>query len=99
MFHLSLYDASIAAGTALVQVAAVADSVIAPAASGFLVNAQCPKLMRVAGSGTNLTRVQLTSASIRDYAPLDIGPVNVGTKIESPARMADYCDAPIPLAV
>lgn len=99
MFHLALYSASIANGSVLLQVAAVADPVIAPAGSGFLVNAQCSKLMRVAAFGTNLTRVQLTSASIRDYTPFDVGPVNVGTLIATPANYADFHDAPIPLAV
>jgi hypothetical protein len=99
MFHFSTYNASIANGSVLLQVAAVADPVIAPSGNGFLVPAVINKLMRVAAFGTNLTRVQLTSASLRDYAPYDVGPVNVGTAIESPARYVDFSDAPIPLAV
>jgi hypothetical protein len=98
-FHLSLYDASIAAGSVLLQVAALADPYIAPAGNGLLVHSKVPKLARVAAVGTNLTRVQLTSGSIRRYTPLDIAPVNVGTVIESPARMIDYFDAPVDLAV
>ncbi len=99
MFHLSLYSASIANGAVLLQVAAVADPVIAPSGNGFLVPATINKLMRVAAFGTNLTRVQLTSASLRDYAPFDVAPVNVGTLIGTPANFADFSDAPIPLAV
>ena len=99
MFHLSLYSASIANGSVLLQVAAVADPVIAPSGNGFLVPGTINKLMRVAAVGTNLTRVQLTSASLRDYTPFDVGPVNVGTLIASPANFADFSDAPIPLAV
>ena len=99
MFHLSLYSASIANGSVLVQVAQVADPVIAPSGNGFLVPGVINKLLRVAAVGTNLTRVQLTSASLRDYAPFDVGPVNVGTLIATPANFADFTDAPIPLAV
>lgn len=99
MFHLSAYSASIANGSVLVQVAAVSDFIIAPAGNGFLVPTTVNRLMRVAAFGTNLTRVQLTSASLRDYAPFDVAPVNVGTLIASPANYADFSDSPIPLAV
>lgn len=99
MFHISLYSASIANGSVLLTVAAVADPVIAPAGNGFLVPATISKIARVAAVGTNLTRVQLTSASLRDYTPFDVGPVNVGTLIATPANFADFHDAPIPLAV
>lgn len=97
MFHLSLYSASIASATANQQVAAVADPVIAPAGSGFLVNAQVPKIARVSGVGNILVRAQLSSASIREYTPNDIEPVNVGTLIGTPARMVDWFDNPLPL--
>lgn len=97
-FHLALYDASIGIGAVLVQVAAVPDPVIAPANNGFLVGT-LNKLARIAAVGTNLTRVQLTSPSLRDYAPFDVGGVNVGTVIESPARMVDLISNPIPLDV
>lgn len=98
MFHLALYSSSIANGTTLLQVTQVSDAIIAPSGNGFLVGA-LSNLMRVAANGTNLTRVQLTSASIRKYAPFDVGGVNVGTAIESPAVMLDWRDQPIPLAV
>lgn len=94
MFHLAMYDASIANGSTLLQVAAVADVLLAPAGSGFLVNQTVPYLARVYANGTNLTRVQLTSGSIRDLAPFDVGPVNVGTKVESPARLLRFDKAP-----
>jgi len=99
MFHLSVYNASIANGAVLLQVAAITDPVVAPSGNGFLVPTVINKLMRVAAFGTNLTRVQLTSASLRDYAPFDVGPVNVGTLIATPANFADFSDAPIPLVV
>ena len=98
MFHIALYSSSLAAGTALLQVTQVTDPIVAPSGNGFLVGA-LSNLMRVAGVGTNLTRVQLTSASIRKYAPFDIGGVNVGAAIETPPRYMDWSDQPIPLNV
>ena len=95
MQHMALYSASIANGTVLLQVAAVADPIIASSGSGLLINAQLPYLWRCAAVGTNLTRVQLTSATLRDYAPFDVGPVNVGTAIQVPARVIDFTDNPI----
>src|SRR5258708_9911958 len=98
MFHFATYNASIANGTALIQVAAIADPVLAPSGSGFLVPGVINKLMRVAAFGTTLTGGQLTSASLRGYAPCDVAPVNVGTLIGTPASYADFSDNPIPLA-
>lgn len=97
MFHLALYDASIANGAVLLQVAAVQEQVIAPSGSGFLVPGIISKIMRIASVGVNLTRTQLKSASIDSYAPFDMGGVNVGAAIESPARLMDFKDNPIPL--
>lgn len=100
MFHLALYDASIANGAVLLQIAALSDPVIAPAGSlGLLTNPAVPNIMRVSAVGTNLTRVQLISGTIRDLAPFDVGPVNVGTVIESPARGLFFDSMPFPLAV
>jgi hypothetical protein len=97
MFHLALYSAAIASASANQQVAAVADPIIAPAGNGFLVNAGIPKLMRVAGVGNILVRAQLTSASIREYTPDDIEPVNVGTLIGTPPRYVGWEFNPLPL--
>jgi hypothetical protein len=98
-FHMALYDASIANGAVLLQVAAISDPVIAPAGNGLLVHQLVPKLGRVVAVGTNLTRVQLTSGSLRRFTPLDLAPVNVGTAIESPSRIYDLVDEPYDLAV
>lgn len=97
-FHLSIFDASIANGTTLVQIAALADPVIAPAGTlGFLVNPNLPNIVRIAAVGTNLTRVQLSSGAIRALALYDVGPVNIGTKLESPPRMVDMIEQPFAL--
>jgi len=95
MQHMALYSSSIANGAILLQVTAVPDPIIASSGNGLLINAQLPYLWRAAGVGTNLTRFQLTSATLRDYAPFDCAPVNVGTVLESPLRYLDFSDAPI----
>lgn len=95
-FHLALFDSSIANGSVLLQVTNVADPVVATSGSGFLVP-KLNKLARVGAVGTNLTRAQLTSYTIRQQAPFDIGGVNVGTAIESPARYSDFTDRPVQL--
>lgn len=97
-FHLSMYNASIANGAVLLPVAPIPDPVIAPlGTNGFAVHPTYSKLMQVAAFGTNLTRVQLTSGSLRRWAPFDINPVNVGTVIASPACLLDYSDNPLDL--
>ena len=98
-FHLALYSASIASVAANVQLAAVADPVLAPAGSGFLVPPVINKIIRVIGQGNLLNRAQLNSASIRDYTPFDINPVNVGTAIETPVKELWLNDNPLPLNV
>jgi hypothetical protein len=97
MFHLAAYSAAIASAAANQQVAAVADPVIAPAGNGFLVNAGVPRIMRVAGVGNIMVRAQLSSASIREYTPDDIEPVNVGTLIGTPPRYIAWETNPLPL--
>jgi len=98
MFHLAVYSASIAA-TALTQVAGITDNVLAPSASGFLVNSQCPNIMAVAGVGNLMVRGQLSSPSLKRYVTFDFSPVSVGTKVGTPAPFMDFSQAPIPLVV
>jgi len=95
MQHMALFSSSIANGTILLQVTAVPDPIIASSGNGLLAPAALPFLWRAAGVGTNLTRFQLTSATLRDYAPFDCAPANVGTVLESPLRYLDFSDAPI----
>jgi hypothetical protein len=96
-FHLALYDSSIANGAILLQVTKVSDPIIAPAGNGFLVQAALQNLAGVAGVGTNLTRMNLTSGSIRKMFPFDFDRVNVGALIENPARFHDFTAMPYQL--
>lgn len=97
MMHLAVYTSSIANGSVLLQVTQLADPIIAPLNNGFQVPPDLPYLGLAAGVGTNLTRFQLTSGSIRKLFPWDFEPVNVGTAIESPARVHNFMGAPYPL--
>jgi len=97
MFHLALYHASVAAGP--LQLNALGDVVMAPAANGYLVPPTISKVVRVVGVGNLLVRAQLNSASLRDYTPFDISPVNTGTVMNSPVCEQDFRDNPVPLAV
>jgi hypothetical protein len=102
-FTTALFDASIANGAILLSVGVVPDVVLATSNAGFLIpgpDSNGPALNRlaqVAAVGTNLTRAQLTSYSLRQKAPYDMSPVNVGTAIESPARLIDYTENPLQL--
>jgi len=98
MFHLAVYSASIAA-TALTQVAAITDNVLAPSGSGLLVNPQVPKIAAMMGVGNLLVRGQLTSPSLKKYDPFDFSPVSVGTKVGTPAPFMDFKANPIDLVV
>lgn len=99
MFHLAAYTSSIANGSVLLQVTQLSDAIIAPLNNGFQVPPTLPNLMYAAGVGTNLTRFQLTSGSIRSLFPWDFEPVNVGTAIESPTRWHNFTTQPVPLTV
>ena len=73
------------------------DVVLAPAANGYLVPPTINKVVRVVGVGNLLVRAQLNSASLRDYTPFDISPVNTGTVMNSPVCEQDFRDNPVPL--
>jgi len=99
MYHTACFTSSIANGSVLLQVTQLADPIIAPANLGFLVKQEIPNLGMVCGVGTNLTRIQLSSGSIRKLFPWDMDSVNVGTVLENPVRYLDFMSAPIPLDI
>jgi hypothetical protein len=96
-FHLALYHASLAGNAALTQLNALGDQLIAPAANGYLVNEAFPRIFRAAGVGALLMRSQLSSGTIRDHAPFDLAPPNVGTAIAIPPRRQEWLDNPLKL--
>lgn len=90
MFHTAVFFSSIANGSVLLQVTNVGDPILATSGKGFIIPPNLSKLAMCAGVGTNLTRFQLTSGSIRKMYPWDFSDVNVGTAIENPARYHDF---------
>lgn len=96
-FHTVLFDSSIANGSVLLQVTNVADPIIATSGKGFIIPPNMSMLAMAAAVGTNLTRFQLTSGSIRKMFPFDFDKVNVGALIENPARYHDFTAAPYQL--
>lgn len=99
MMHLAVYTSTIAAGAVLLQLTQLADPIIPAINNGFQVMPAVPNLMAAAGVGTNLTRFQLTSGSIRGMFPWDFDRVNVGPAIENPARFHDFSNNIIPLGL
>lgn len=99
MFHLALYSSSIANGAVLLQVTNVPDIVLATSNKGFFVKDTLSQLAWCAGVGTNLTRFQLSSGSIRKMFPWDFDRVNVGTVLENPVRFHDFTANPYQLDI
>jgi hypothetical protein len=97
MYHLAAYNSSIANGSVLLQVTNVADIILATSNKGFFVKDTLPNLAYLFTVGTNLTRFQLSSGSIRKMFPWDFDRVNVGTVLENPVRMHDFTASPIAL--
>src|SRR5258708_28769824 len=94
-FHLEAYSSSIATGTTpLLQVNAVHSNIYPKTGQGFLVQ-QLNQVMMAAMQGTGAIRAQLQSASLRKNPFIDLVPVNRGALYESPARFADFSDAPL----
>lgn len=98
-FHLAAFNSSIANGAVLLQITNVADAIIATSNKGFLIPSDVKNLAFAAGVGTNLTRFQFTSGSIRKMFPWDFDRVNVGAVLENPVRWHDFTLAPIPLDI
>ena len=97
MFHLAAYSSSIANGSVLLQVTNLTDPIIATSNKGFFVKEGLNNIGWVLGAGTNATRYQLSSGSIRKMFPWDFDSVNVGAVLENPVRYFDFMAAPIPL--
>lgn len=98
MIHLVAFGSSISNTGALIQLNGIADGIIPPANNGFLIPPQFKYILGVSALGASITRAQLGSAAFRDYGNMDLEPVNVGTKFESPVRWQNWMDSPLPIA-
>lgn len=94
MTHIELYSSSIASGTALLQVNAVASNIYPTTNNGFLVqNLHAISSVTVIGSGA--IRGQIQSASLRVQPFIDIVPVNRLVSPTSLIRFTDFTNAPL----
>jgi len=98
MFHLSAFQSSIANGSVLIQIAEIPDAIL-PASGSGLLSAGLSHLHAIGFVGATLVRGQFQAPSLRDYGNMDIEPVNIGTAWESPPRLRDFSQRPVPLAM
>lgn len=74
-----------------------AGAILAPSALGLQVSANLSKLNALWGIGANLERVQAQAASMLPLPYPDYEPNNIGTAVETPAKVWDFTRAPKPL--
>lgn len=100
MFHLELFSSSIANGAnAFAQLNYfAADAIFPKLNNGMQVSADLPYLMWVAGVGANLVHVRPQAPSMQPLPYPNLSPNNRGTAFESPPRVHDFSNAPIPLS-
>jgi hypothetical protein len=99
MFHSEMYTSSIATGAqAWAQVNFLAQSnVLAPLNLGLQVSPTLPCLMFVAGIGTNMVHVRAQTPSELPFPWPSLSPNNRGGAAESPPRVHDFSETPLPL--
>lgn len=99
MFHLELFSSSIATGAnTFGQVTFVAqDAILQKLVNGMQVSQQLPYLMAVMGVGTSLVHVRAQAPSMLPLPYISLSPNNRGGAFESPPRLWDFSEAPIPL--
>lgn len=99
MFHSELFTSSIPTGAnAFQQVQYLkTDNVLAPLNLGLQVSPTLPCLMFVAGVGVNLVHVRAQTPSMLPFPWPTLDPNNRGGAFESPPRVHDFSETPLPL--
>lgn len=94
MYHLAAYSASIANGTAYLDVASLSDQILTIQNSRFLLPADmwCPMVI---GMGVDANRHRLTSPTLRQITQPAIRPVNVGALPGSDTNYLDMMMRPL----
>jgi hypothetical protein len=98
--HLAAYTASIANGSTLLQLAALADGIMPTRDSAFITSKGLDHVMFVFGFGTNLTRIQLQPPSVRRFGNFEVKPftnASPGAGVSIGAMF--MADNPLPLEV
>jgi|SRR5580658_716712 hypothetical protein len=99
MFHLELFQSSIATGAnTFAQVTYnTTDNVLPKLNNGIQVSPALPYLLAVAGVGAHMVHVRAQAPSMLPYPYPALSPNNRGSAFESPPRIWDFSQAPIPL--
>ena len=98
MFHLEYYTSSISSSASVLsQITSVFNSVVPTLNKGFQVPYQLPYLHSVMAVGSGLVRVRMQTPRFLPFPYPDLNPQNRGTAFESPPRIFDYSNSPLPL--
>jgi hypothetical protein len=99
MFHAEMFSSSIATGAnTFAQVNYLTgDTVLAPLNFGLQISPTLPNLFFVAGIGTNIVHVRGQTASMLPFPYPTLDPNNRGGAAESPPRVHDFSNDPLPL--
>lgn len=99
MFHAELFSSSIATGAQTFQQINyfTTDNVLAPLNLGMQVSPTLPNLMFVADVGVNAVHVRGQTPSMLPFPYPALSPNNRGGAAESPPRVHDFSETPLPL--
>jgi hypothetical protein len=99
MFHSEIFQSSVAQGANSFQQLSYnkTDAVLAPLNLGLQVSPTLPQFMFAAGVGVNLVHVRIQSPSELPFPWPTLDPNNRGGAAESPPRVHDFSETPIPL--
>ena len=98
-FHMEYFRSSLASGVTdvLQQVNFVNSGILAPSSNGVQVSAMLSKLHSLFGVGAHLENISPQAASMLPLPYPNLASNNVGTAINTPAAVWDFCEAPKPL--
>lgn len=99
MFHLELFASSIATGATNPQQITyfTPDNILPKLNNGVQVSPDLPFLMAVFGVGAHLGSIRPQMPSFLPFPYINLSPNNRGSAFESPPRVWDFSNAPIPL--
>jgi hypothetical protein len=99
MFHAELFTSSIATGANTFQQINyyTTDNVLAPLNLGMQISPTLPNLMFVADVGVNAVHVRAQTPSMLPFPYPALSPNNRGGAAESPPRVHDFSQTPLPL--
>jgi len=99
MFHAELFSSSIATGAnTFAQVTYFTpDNILPKLVNGVQISPDLPYLLAVMGVGANQVHVRAQSNSMLPFPYISMSPNNRGTAFESPPRIFDFTDWPLPL--